>query len=209
MACASAALPCDGNDDVSAAREDQRRHLDPPEPVGDVERLQPGQPLGDDALIRLPDAFDDKVNQRARLRFRTVEQMEELVDEPIVPRQREPLEHPAGDRRAQGRMKTALRSVDHQPSETLRMVGRQLQGDRTAVRDSEDRGMTQPQAIDQSGEVLGRLRDISNLTRRPAQARPIPVIASQARQEDLEMPGEFSRQRPDQFPTPRQARDKD
>ena len=67
-----------------------------------------------------------------------------VVHEAIVARQREPLQHPACDRRAEGPMETALRAIHDQPAQALRMVRGQFQGDRTPVRNPEDRRMPQP-----------------------------------------------------------------
>ena len=121
-AISSASIRCrrHGHDHVAAAGQDQRRHIDPPEPIGDVERFQLGQPLGHDALVRLPDPLDHEIDQRPRLGLRSVEQVEELIDERIVARQGKPLEDAPRDRRADRSVKPRLRPVQDRGAQATR-----------------------------------------------------------------------------------------
>ena len=55
-----------------------------------------------------------EIDQRAGFRLRSVQQMEKLIDERAVTRQREPLERPTRDRRADRPMKSRFHSVHDQ-----------------------------------------------------------------------------------------------
>ncbi len=188
------------DDHVARAGHDQRRRVDPPESFRNVVRLQQGESTGRHALVGFPATIDHKLGRRTGFGRAAVQQVEKLVDEAVVGRQRKPLQHSPRDRRGECRPKPRPSAVDDQRADLLGLLARQLQRDRAAERDAQDRRPFQPKTPHYFGQVV---RIIPNFSR-PRSTHGEPIAPKPA-DRDLESLGQPQSQRRDQSPTSRQS----
>mgnify|MGYP006933313802 CR=1 FL=1 len=66
-------LPRLRDDGIPGSGQNERRSLDPPEPIRKIEVGKLGKSLGHHALIGLPDSLGDEVNQGAGFGFGSVQ----------------------------------------------------------------------------------------------------------------------------------------
>src|SRR5207237_1324816 len=85
------------------------------------------------ALVGLPALPGDELDQRARPLPAAEEQVEELVDERVVRRQRVAGQDEAGHPLQQAALEPAAGPLDHQAAEPVRKPGRELQRQRRAL----------------------------------------------------------------------------
>lgn len=188
-------LSLGADDDVEVTREDEGGNIDPVESGGDVVGLEGAKASGHDGLVGFPATLDDELGEGAGLGSGAVEEVEELVDELTVGGKREPLEDPSGQAGNAGLAEGRLDAVEDEGAGEARLIGGQLEGDGTAVRDAEDHRPLEAEAVEQVGDVTSLLGDVTR-----TKARGDRVIAGVADEHDRMLGGELLGQREQELP---------
>jgi hypothetical protein len=134
-----------------------------------------------------------------------MEEIEELIHELVIRRQREPLQHSASDRRPNRADKLGVCALYDQSPKALRMCDRELQSDSASEGNAEDRRGLQTQPIDQLGEVVGISGDAPPFQRHRFETERRKCVAPQLVHNHLESARKATRERQEQSPASREA----
>ncbi len=141
------------NQEVPVTRHNQGRDVNLGDPIAQVEGIEHGEPMGHDALVCPPALPSDELEQRARPLSAAEQQIEELVDEWIVVRQRKTAEHRPSDLLEEAAFKATARALDNQRPQASGMACGEFKAEDAAEGYSEERRSLQAAPVEELGNI--------------------------------------------------------
>ena len=103
-------------------------------------------------------------------------------------------------------MESCFDSVQNECTQTMGMLGREFERDRPTERHAQDRGALQSQMIDQEGQIMGVLANVTNRSRVALEIAPRETVSPQSGEDHIEVTSQHLSQREEQLPASGQAR---
>ena len=153
------------------------------------------------SLVGLPAQARHEVNQGARLHPPAEQEIEELVDEGTIARQRVARQDDAGDLLQQSVLEACAHALEDQGRQTSRQASSQFQRQYPAERNAQDGRALEAVPVEEFAKVVDQVSQ-AEVT---AQGKAI-VLTPQLVGDDVKMSSQPAGQRPQQLEAARQAR---